>query len=57
MIAMHRTLEEAARSANSSAPQPRDHGADGADRLHAHARAFEFVEVEDEPGERVDLPA
>lgn len=26
----------------------------GGDRLHAHARAFEFVEV-DEPAERVDL--
>jgi hypothetical protein len=33
----------------------RDHAA-GGDRLHAHARAFEFVESEDEePAERVDL--
>ncbi len=46
----------AARSRSSSARlHVRDHGPDGADRLHAHARAFEFVESDDEPGERIDL--
>ena len=35
--------------------RPRDRGIEGADRLHTHARAFEFVET-DEPEERIDLP-
>ena len=35
-------------------PAPPGSGAPGADRLHALARAFEFVET-DEPEERVDL--
>jgi hypothetical protein len=33
----------------------RDHAASGADRLHAHARAFEVVESDDGLQEQVDL--
>ena len=54
LIAMHRTLDAGAireqfRTLERRAGEP------GADRLHAHARAFDFVEVEDAPDEAVDL--
>jgi hypothetical protein len=54
ILAMHRTFEggkirEQFRSLRRRDPAP------GADRLHAHDRAFEFVEVEEEPGDAVDL--
>ena len=54
ILAMHRTFEggkirEQFRSLRRRDPAP------GADRLHAHARAFEFVEIEEEPGDAVDL--
>jgi hypothetical protein len=55
ILAMHRTLEggrirEQFRSLRRREPAPA-----GADRLHAQARAFEFVEVEDDPADAVDL--
>jgi len=55
IIAMHRTFEGGAIKEQFRTLRPRDPATTGADRLHAHARAFEFVEVEDEPEERVDL--
>ena len=55
ILAMHRTIEGGEIKEQFRALHVRDHGADGADRLHAHARAFEFVESDDEPGERIDL--
>jgi hypothetical protein len=55
-IALHRTLEDGT-IREQFRTLHRDPSPDGADRLHAHARAFEFVEVEDEPKERVDLAA
>jgi hypothetical protein len=55
ILAMHRTLEggEIREQFRSLSLRERAAG----DRLHAHARAFEFVEVEGgpEPDERVDL--
>jgi hypothetical protein len=54
-LAMHRTLENGEIKEQFRALQFRDAAANGADRLHAHARAFEFVESDEEPGERVDL--
>ncbi len=55
ILAMHRTLEEGEIKEQFRALHVRDHAASGADSLHAHARAFEFVESDDEPQERVDL--
>ncbi|HEX8662440.1 MAG TPA: DUF6505 family protein, partial [Beijerinckiaceae bacterium] len=56
VIAMHRTLEGETIREQFRSLHRRDPGIDGADRLHAHARAFEFVETdEEEPAERVDL--
>ena len=57
ILAMHRALERGEIKEQFRALRLRDHAASGADRLHAHARAFEFVESEEdeEPGERVDL--
>ena len=55
VLALHRTLEggeirETFRTLRPRAPTP------GGDPLHAHARAFEFVETdEEEPAEQVDL--
>jgi hypothetical protein len=55
VLAMHRTfvsgeIREAFRTLRAR------EGVPGADRLHAHARAFTFVETdEDEPEERADL--
>jgi len=54
ILAMHRTLEGGEIKEQFRALQFRDGAAGGADRLHAHARAFEFVES-DEPDEQVDL--
>ena len=54
VIAMHRTLQDGAVREQFRTLQRREGTAPGADRLHAYARAFEFVEV-DEPEERVDL--
>ena len=54
LVAMHRTLDTGAireqfRTLERRAGEP------GADRLHAHARAFDFVEVEEGPDDAVDL--
>jgi Family of unknown function (DUF6505) len=54
ILAMHRTLEAGEIKEQFRALHLRDH-APGGDRLHSHARAFEFVESDDEPGEQVDL--
>ncbi|HVL71493.1 MAG TPA: DUF6505 family protein [Beijerinckiaceae bacterium] len=53
VLAMHRTFEDGRIREQFRSLQPRER-TPGADRLHAAARAFEFVEV-DEPEERVDL--
>lgn len=55
ILALHRTLEGGEIKEQFRALHLRDHEMGGADRLHSHARAFEFVESDDEPGERVDL--
>jgi hypothetical protein len=57
ILAMHRTVEGGEIKEQFRALHLRDHAPSGADRLHAGARAFEFVESdsEDEPDERVDL--
>lgn len=54
VIAMHRTLEGGEIRERFRTLHRRDPAIAGADRLHAFARAFEFVETE-EPEERVDL--
>jgi hypothetical protein len=54
VIAMHRTIEGGEIKERFRTLRPRDPGLAGADRLHAHARAFDIVET-DEPEERVDL--
>jgi hypothetical protein len=54
LIALHRTLEGGAIRERFRTLHVREPGVAGADRLHAHARAFEFVET-DEPEERADL--
>jgi Family of unknown function (DUF6505) len=54
LIALHRTLEEGAIRECFRTLHAREPGVAGADRLHAHARAFEFVAT-DEPEERADL--
>lgn len=54
VIAMHRTCEEGAIREAFRTLRPRPSGVPGADRLHAHARAFDVLET-DEPEERVDL--
>jgi Family of unknown function (DUF6505) len=57
VLAMHRALEGGEIREQFRTLKPRDRGTAGADRLHAHARAFEFVEVDDDgPAETVDLP-
>lgn len=56
IIALHRTLEGGKIREQFRTLSRRDPALAGADRLHAHARAFEFVEVDEEgPEERVDL--
>ncbi|HEU4519752.1 MAG TPA: DUF6505 family protein [Microvirga sp.] len=54
VIALRRTVERGAIREQFRTLRPREGGTPGADRLHAFARAFEFVET-DEPEERVDL--
>lgn len=54
VIAMHRTVEAGAIREQFRTLHRREGAAPGADRLHAFARAFEVVEVE-EAEERVDL--
>jgi hypothetical protein len=55
VIAMRRTLEGGEIREQFRTLNRRDPAVAGAGRLHAFARAFEFVEVE-EPEERVSLP-
>ncbi|KQP96613.1 DUF6505 family protein [Methylobacterium sp. Leaf117] len=56
VVAMHRTQVDGAISEAFRTLHQRDAGTPGADRLHAHARAFRFVETDDEePEERADL--
>jgi hypothetical protein len=54
VVAMHRSVEGGEIKERFRTLRPRDSGIDGADRLHRHARAFDFVET-DEPEERIDL--
>jgi len=53
-IAMHRAMEDSGNREQFRTLHRREGAAPGADRMHAYARAFEFIEVE-EPEERVDL--
>ncbi len=55
VIGMHRTVEDGAIREQFRTLHRREDANPGADRMHAYARAFEIVEVE-EPEERVDLP-
>jgi hypothetical protein len=55
IIAMHRMLEDSNIKEQFRTLRPRERAQAGADSLHAFARAFQFVETEDEPEERVDL--
>ena len=55
IIAMHRTLEDGNIKEQFRTLRPRERAHAGADSLHAFARAFQFVETEGEPEERVDL--
>ena len=56
ILALHRTLQGGEIKEQFRALHLRDHAPGGADRLHAHARAFEFVESDDEDiAEQVDL--
>jgi hypothetical protein len=54
VIAMHRTIEGGDLKEQFRTLHRREPGLSGADRLHAHARAFDVVET-DEPEDRVDL--
>ena len=54
VIAMHRSIVDGELHEQFRTLQPRQ-GSPEADRLHAGVRAFQFVEVEDGPDERVDL--
>ena len=54
VLALHRTLEAGEIRETFRVLRPRDPAAPGGDRLHAHARAFEFVDA-DEPEKAVDL--
>lgn len=57
LIAVQRSVEDGEIRERFRTLRPRE-AAGGADRLHAHTRAFTFHEVEgdDEPAEQVDLP-
>lgn len=55
IIAMHRTLDGGNIKEQFRTLRPRERGHAGADSLHAFARAFQFVEADDAPEERVDL--
>jgi hypothetical protein len=54
LIALHRWLEEGAIRERFRSLHAREPSSPGADRLHAGARAFEFIEM-DEPEEHADL--
>jgi Family of unknown function (DUF6505) len=54
VVAMHRRLDQGSIKEQFRTLHRRDMPASGSDRLHAYARAFEIVEV-DEPEEQVDL--
>jgi hypothetical protein len=55
IIAMHRALEDGNIKEQFRTLRPRERAHAGADSLHAYARAFQFVEMEEEVEERVDL--
>jgi len=55
LIALHRTVEDGEIRERFRTLRPRDPSVPGADRLHAHAKAFIVVETDEEPEERVDL--
>jgi hypothetical protein len=57
ILAMHRRLEGGEIREQFRTLRPRERAPGGADPLHAYARAFEFIEVEEDPAERVDLAA
>ena len=56
LLAVQRSVEDGEIRERFRTLKPRE-AAEGADRLHAHARAFTYHEIEDgaEPGEEVDL--
>lgn len=49
VLAMHRTLGRGEIRETFRTLRPRDPSVSGADRLHAHARAFDVVETDEEP--------
>jgi hypothetical protein len=55
IVAMHRTLEDGNIKEQFRTLRPRERAHPGADSLHATARAFQFVETDEAPDERVDL--
>lgn len=56
VVAMHRTVRDGEIAEAFRTLHQRDPALPGADRLHAHARAFQFIETdEEEPEERADL--
>ncbi len=55
IVAMHRTLEGGDIKEQFRTLRPRERANAGADSLHAFARAFQFVEVDEPSEERVDL--
>jgi hypothetical protein len=55
IIAMHRTLEDGNIKEQFRTLRRREGGHAGADSLHAFARAFQFVDTDEEPADRVDL--
>lgn len=55
VLAMHRSMVDGELREQFRTLRPREPGSGGGDRLHAHARAFTFVETDEEPEERVDL--
>ena len=55
IIAMHRTVEGGNVKEQFRTLRPREGANAGADSLHAFARAFQFVETDEEPAEHVEL--
>jgi hypothetical protein len=55
IIAMHRTVEDGNLKEQFRTLRPREGANAGADSLHAFARAFQFVETDEEPEEHVEL--
>lgn len=55
VLGLHRTMVDGELREQYRLLTPRDPGMSEGDRLHAHARAFTFVETDEEPDERVDL--